>query len=675
MKTPTLLLACMLSLGIHAQGDNLQHDFERDTIALSQVVVTGTRTPKTLADAPVATRVITTKDIERTDATDIQDLLTQEMPGVEFSYAMNQQTHLNFSGFGGQSILFLVDGERLAGETMDDVDFSRLLMAGVERIEIVKGAASALYGSNAEGGVINIITKESTKPWNLHLDTRWGRHHSQRHSGIFSLNRRHWSNALSASFSDIDNYKVSSKANPATRVFSEVYGDRVVNVKDKIIVRPADRLKLSARAGYYFRQVPRVPNEPERYRDFSAGAKGEWNITDNDFAELSYTFDQYDKSTFQRLQNLDIRTYSNVQNSVRALYSHSMSSGDILTLGGDMMRDYLVNDKLTEGKRQQTTADAFAQYDWNISQQWEAVGALRYDYFSDGSLSRLTPKLSLRYQPRRNLCLRTSYGMGFRAPTLKEKYYEFDMSGIWIVEGNANLRSEMSHNLNASVEYTKGRFNIMAMGYYNSVKNKISTGTPYYSSLTSHPSPLTSNLSPLTSRSARSDALLAKNLYLSYTNLDTYSVYGTDLTARYRWDIVSAKVGYAFTKERLPKSNGNTINNQYIPARPHALNWEVAVDKTFSSNYSLSATLSGRFLSSVDNEEYRNYYDLSQGTTTIHYPAYSLWKLMVVGHLWSRIKLSVAIDNLLNYKPDYYYLNAPITDGTNVMIGLGVELF
>ena len=176
MKMTTLFLACALSLGVHAQNDKQLHDFERDTIALSQVVVTGTRTPKTLADAPVATRVITSKDIERTDATDIQDLLTQELPGVEFSYAMNQQTHLNFSGFGGQSILFLVDGERLAGETMDDVDFSRLLMAGVERIEIVKGAASALYGSNALGGVVNIITKESVRPWALHLDTRWGRH-------------------------------------------------------------------------------------------------------------------------------------------------------------------------------------------------------------------------------------------------------------------------------------------------------------------------------------------------------------------------------------------------------------------------------------------------------------------------------------------------------------------
>lgn len=205
MKNTALLLACTLSMGAHAQSDKQLHDFERDTIVLSQVVVTGTRTPKTLADAPVATRVITNKDIERTDATDIQDLLTQELPGVEFSYAMNQQTHLNISGFGGQSILFLVDGERLAGETMDDVDFSRLLIAGVERIEIVKGAASALYGSNAEGGVVNIITKESVRPWNLHLDARWGRHNSQRYDGTFSMKRSRWANALSASFSDIDN--------------------------------------------------------------------------------------------------------------------------------------------------------------------------------------------------------------------------------------------------------------------------------------------------------------------------------------------------------------------------------------------------------------------------------------------------------------------------------------
>jgi outer membrane receptor for ferrienterochelin and colicins len=125
----------------------------------------------------------------------------------------------------------------------------------------------------------------------------------------------------------------------------------------------------------------------------------------------------------------------------------------------------------------------------------------------------------------------------------------------------------------------------------------------------------------------------------------------------------------------LAQSDGKTINNQYIPARPHALNWEVGIDKTLTADHTLSATLSGRLLSAVDNEEYRDYYDIGQGTTTIHYPAYSLWKLMVVGQLWNRAKVTLTVDNLLNYKPDYYYLNAPVTDGTSVMIGVGIELY
>ena len=126
------------SLAFEAYWDSISAQFNLD-----EVVVTGTRTPKFLKDVPIQTRVINAKELAKLDATNVQDLLQQELPGVEFSYAMNQQTHLNFSGFGGQGVLFLVDGERLAGETMDDVDFTRLNMDNVERIEIVKGAASA----------------------------------------------------------------------------------------------------------------------------------------------------------------------------------------------------------------------------------------------------------------------------------------------------------------------------------------------------------------------------------------------------------------------------------------------------------------------------------------------------------------------------------------------------
>ena len=134
----SVLLFPSLSVG-REQADTVSRSIE-----LEQVVITGTRTPKLLLNTPVLTKVITSADIQKTDATNLRDLLQQILPGVEFSYAMNQQVHMNFSGFGGQSMLILVDGERLAGETMDDVDFTRLGMENVDHIEIVKGAASAL---------------------------------------------------------------------------------------------------------------------------------------------------------------------------------------------------------------------------------------------------------------------------------------------------------------------------------------------------------------------------------------------------------------------------------------------------------------------------------------------------------------------------------------------------
>ena len=112
----------------------------RDSVELEPVVVTASHSPKALKDAPVVTRLITLHDIKIADATNIQDLLTQEIPGLEFGLAMSQETSLNMSGFGGNAVLFLVDGERMAGETMDNVDYNRLNLDNVGRIEIVKGA-------------------------------------------------------------------------------------------------------------------------------------------------------------------------------------------------------------------------------------------------------------------------------------------------------------------------------------------------------------------------------------------------------------------------------------------------------------------------------------------------------------------------------------------------------
>lgn len=652
---PALCLAHVCAVAQNAMSadrldeyiDSISRHFD-----LGEVVVTGTRTPKFLKDTPIQTRVITSREIEKTDATNIQDLLQQELPGVEFSYAMNQQTHLNFSGFGGQGVLFLIDGERLAGETMDDVDFTRLNMDNVERIEIVKGAASALYGSNATGGVINIITKKTDKPWTLNVNGRLARHNEQRYGASFGLNGKRLCNMFTANYTDVDNFDVHSAADPVTRIISTVYGDRTLNLKDQLVWSPSRNVEIGGRVGYFFRQTTRTAEQPERYRDFSGGLRIDWTLSDHDMLQANYAFDQYDKSDYQKLRKLDIRDYSNVRNTFRLLYNHTFGSGDILTAGADFMHDYLFNTNLDNTERKQDCFDFFMQYDWRISQKLEAVGAVRYDYFSDGGESRLTPKLNLCYKPVRNLSLRAGYGMGFRAPTLKEKYYDFDMAGIWIVEGNAALKSEISHNLNLSAEYVKGHYNLTASAYYNKVENKLATGAPYFRT--------------------PSDKLP----YLPYTNLDGYSVYGGEIGVQARWDNgMSARFTYAYTKEELPTDKqGNAVNNQYIPARRHSLNVRYDYDRQFSARYGISAGISGRLLSGTENEEYRNYYDVSQGTVRVSYPAYTMWKLSLVQRIGKAVKLTTALDNLFNYRPKYYYLNSPVTDGINFQIGLSIDI-
>ena len=630
-----------------AYADTIYREFNLD-----EVVVTGTRTPKFLKDTPIQTRVINAKEIGRLDATNVQDLLQQELPGVEFTYAMNQQTHLNFSGFGGQGVLFLVDGERLAGETMDDVNFTRLSMDNVERIEIVKGAASALYGSNATGGVINIITKKCQQPFTLNLNARYGKHNEQRYGGAFGLNGKHWCNMLTVNYNSMDNYDVHSSENPVTRIISTVYGDKTINFKDQLVWSPNRNFNLTGRAGYFFRETVRSVDQPERYRDFSGGLRMQWNISEHDDLQASYAFDQYDKSDYQRITRLDIRDYSNVQNSLRLLYNHTLERGDVFTIGSDFMHDYLYNTNLEGETRKQDSWDMFAQYDWRITDKWEAVGALRYDYFSDGKESHVTPKLNVCYKPLYNLSIRAGYGMGFRAPTLKEKYYNFDMAGIWIVEGNANLKSEVSHNFNLSAEYTKGHYNFTTSLYYNKVKNKLATSAPYFKSAND------------------------KLPYLPYANLDDYSVCGGEIGAQAKWNNgFGARLTYSYTKEQLAKDKGgNTINNQYIPAREHALNVRVEYDRQISKKYGLNIALQGRVLSGVENVEYKDYYDVSKGTITVEYPAYTIWKLSVVQRVGKAIKVTAALDNVFGYKPKYYYLNSPITDGINLLIGMSIDI-
>ncbi len=634
----------------------------RDSVELDPIVVTASHSPKTLKDAPVVTRLITLHDIKIADATNIQDMLIQEMPGLEFGFAMAQETSLNMSGFGGNAVLFLVDGERMAGETMDNVDYNRMNLDNVGRIEIVKGSSSALYGSNAVGGVVNIISRENIEPWTANASSRFNSFGNEwRNSANFSFNNAKWNSQTSFQHTDvnpIDLPKTHSSEEIALELMkkaqglpydesvliddsnlSRLYGQKTYNVKERLTWRPSDHLTLIGRGGYFFRTSERDTHD-YHFNGYSAGVKGRYEWDYFRHLELSYAFDQYDKANFMpdgtRTHDHD---YSNRQHVVHALYSHSFGKNGLI-LGADFMHDYLTTYQFIDNSsHSQNNVDAFAQFDWNITPQLNIVGSARYDYFSASAKKALTARLAVVYKfPW--MTFRANYASGFRAPTLKEMYMHFDMGNMgYMIIGNPDLEPEKSHNFNIAVERQNrirngsvldGVYNFTLMGYCNLFDKRITTIDHTYEDMSS--------------------AL--------YWNEDGVNVWGVDVSVGHFFDCgMTIKVNYSWMHE-----TGNVLFSQFSQPRSHSLTWRLGYGHRFSRFYALDAALSGRSLGKPQSGRK----DVDQG--------YTIWRLMLQHHVWRGVNINTAIDNLFNYKPKSYYYCSPLTKGTSFSIGLSVDL-
>ena len=635
----------------------------RDSVELEPVVVTATHSPKALKDAPVVTRLITLHDIKITDATNIQDMLTQEIPGLEFGFAMSQETSLNMSGFGGNAVLFLVDGERMAGETMDNTDYNRMNLDNVGRIEIVKGASSALYGSNAVGGVINIISRENLEPWTANVNSRYNSFgHEWRNGASFSFNTEKWNSQTSFQHTVIDPVDLP-KAHTSEEIavelmkkaqglpydesvldddsnLSRLYGQKTYNVKERLIWRATDRLTLTGRGGYFFRTSERDTYD-YHFNGYSAGLKGRYAWNHDRHLELSYAYDQYDKANYQpdgtRTHDHD---YSNRQHVAHALYQHAFGKNSLI-LGADYMHDYLATYQFIENaSHAQNNIDGYAQFDWNITKQLNIVGSIRYDYFSASSQKALTERLAVVYKAPW-MTFRANYASGFRAPTLKEMYMYFDMGNMgYMIVGNSDLEPEKSHNFNLAVERTNrirnsgfldGRYNFTLMGYCNIFDKRITTiAGPEINGMES--------------------AL--------YANEDGITVWGVDVSLGHVWDCgLSLRLNYSWMKE-----TGNVYYSDFYQPRTHSMTWRLGYDHRFTRHYALDAALSGR----SQGKPQSGRTDVDQG--------YTIWRLMLQHHLWRGIRLTTAIDNLFNYKPKSYYYCSPLTTGTSFSIGLSLDV-
>lgn len=438
---------------------------------LDEFVVTATRTPKALSSAPILTRVIGDVEIQSSSFENMTELLEYNIPGLSFKKD-GRGINMQVQGLENSYILVLVDGERLAKTPGGNIDLSRISQQNIKQIEVVKGASSVLYGSNAIGMVVNIITRRPERKLEGSSSYRYGKYSS--HIADLNIGGKlgDWSGRTSAYYYGTDGYNLL----PENLQVYTINPHKDYNIEQKIWWKKG-RAKLFGSVSY-FRQDqynPPLSIREDRYRNsnFSYNLKGEYVIGGHELS-LSYFADLYQRNTIIGDKALPADTKFH-QHTIR-LMDHVKPTDPLEIIGGaelNINKDFS-NIQFGDNKKTRKVHDVnlFAQGDWQILPELNLTGGARYTSHSAFG-SAFTPKINLMYAPWSRFKLRAGYSMGFKAPNSTELFSDFMMGSVSHNIGNPDLKAERSQYGYFSAEYRTHKLAVSGEVYQNSLRDKI----------------------------------------------------------------------------------------------------------------------------------------------------------------------------------------------------------
>ena len=599
--------------------------------ALNELVVTGSRYERQLKDVPVITRVISREEIETVNPVDFTTLLEYTLPGIQFYYnTMSQVPEITYQGMDAKAVLFLLDGERISGESGDsNIDYSRFNINDIERIEVVRGAASTLYDSRAIGGVINIITKKSVRPFTASMNTRYAGKKGQSYSASAGVNLHSFSSLTSFGWRKRDSYLVKDEQGKQKEIINpdgsvtksktepvafNIYGYSIMDVSQKLSYNFSDRFTGSARISYYTNKRDKYDNARyyQRYRDLILSGKLKWQFADNQNLDLSYIRDNYIKDNVY--VDDDERVYGNVNSTIR-LYYTGMFGKHTLSGGVDLLREDMKHHFMKDTATVHMNQYSFClQDDWQLTNKMNVVVGVRGD---KGGSYRLhfTPKVSVLYRPLKTITLRAGYSQGYRIPNLKELYQEFNMGGMGIMMyGNKDLKPEEGTQISASVEYDYKGLNLSVSTYHNRYKNKISY----------------EYISP------------GKSWNMKYVNALNVKTTGVEVTANYKLPFgLRFSGGYSYVYDYDERDG---YNMSWV--RPHSARLSSVYKHRFGKTTE-SVAFNTSWVSSIT----RYAYSSSDKTyTKTKYDPRTLCSLNLRSELPRGIAIGLMVDNIFNYR-------------------------
>ena len=462
---------------------------------LNPVVVTGSGHHQRLKSTATPVHVLSSQEIKEQGITTFDGALTRMMPQV--SMAPNSMgTFLRLNGLGNKYILILINGQKLSGDISNNVDLNRINMARVKRIEVLDGAASSLYGSDAIAGVINIITDQPTRDLvSVTSDTRVSGHGQLTENIALDIYKNGFGSYTSFSRDRADSYRINdveyvkgSETETQPTIAPFFTGYRANLVGQKFTYAPNEHLALNAGIDYSYK----ITDRPETRKDITGGTDYEmrykslrWNVggiykfTSRNSLQADFTVDrfrygkQYDVAT--KTNAIDDYVQSKKQRSMEAQLKAilGLMKNSTTILGADWRKDYLT---ATSGNINQNayTAAAFAQHEMLFFDRLTATVGLRLTYHETFNW-HLTPKATLMYAPG-NFRLRATYSAGFRAPGLDELYYHYfsvNRGKAQIIFGNKDLKPEKSNYFSLNAEYRSNLLAVSVTGFMNRINDMV----------------------------------------------------------------------------------------------------------------------------------------------------------------------------------------------------------
>jgi outer membrane receptor for ferrienterochelin and colicins len=609
---------------------------------LETLVVTGTKTERLLANSPVRIEVVTEQELATSHARDLAEAL-KNVPGIVLRPIHGKSgQEVWMQGLDADRVLILVDSKPVSASTGSSVDITQISVADVTHIEIVKGATSALYGSEAMGGVINVITKRAKlgTTYKATLDSgSYGEQNvsdgpfNDNHANFFiSHNTGSWFGQL---MTDL-RYKQGTDLDDTTWDFEGTAGTKT-NVATKLGYQFSNGAEMMIAPSYYYEDINKnfstfVPGVGEVKKEKREEVKRK-NISISfdspvfEQSELStwYMFENFIDNTEQDTLNTDYVDQSRVGessfNKGEVQLDHPLGENQILTVGIVAVKNTLTQTKdestIDElgGKKERTSIELYAQDDIFIGDQLEILPGIRYQNDSDFG-SYTAPKINLMYGPNwldKQVKFRIGAGSGYRAPTLKERHYTFDHSALgYMVLGNEDLIPETSTSLQFGVDYNPGgSFHADINFYYNDIKNLISTEL----------------------NQQQSDAT---NLSIyEYSNVGEARTKGIDITSAYDFSkFLSSNISYTYLDAINLELNKQLTQRPKHQAKIN-VNYKVLPLKSLFSLYG-----------SYQSEQFVDDQNL------ISSPAYSTFDFKVNTEITNNFTLFMGVDNFLDVTRD-----------------------